>query len=141
MFKAKLSKIYKLLIKIISTSVSCLFYLFIAMVVFAQVWQIFEITSIDDIEIKKALETDLKFSLLFVFMSLLSLWANKKLLMIAWMVAYFYLSGSFASLFPQYSSYLTHNNCLDDGGVWDESTQKCRHDCLRWSEKDGCVLL
>ncbi len=31
--------------------------------------------------------------------------------------------------------------CLDDGGVWDGAEKRCRHDCLTWNERDGCVPL
>ena len=32
--------------------------------------------------------------------------------------------------------------CLDsEGGVWDLDHNICRHDCLKWTKKEGCIPL
>ena len=32
--------------------------------------------------------------------------------------------------------------CLDsEHGVWDSNQNICRHDCLKWTEKEGCIPL
>ena len=35
---------------------------------------------------------------------------------------------------PQY-------HCADDGGVWDYDQKICRHDCLKWTEREKCIPL
>ena len=31
--------------------------------------------------------------------------------------------------------------CLDNKGVWDRKNKVCRYDCLKWTDKEGCVPL
>ena len=32
-------------------------------------------------------------------------------------------------------------NCLDDGGVWDDEFQSCRFDCHTWQKESGCDMI
>lgn len=52
-------------------------------------------------------------------------------------VAVFCLRGCASDV----SEHEEFDNCLDGGGVWDGAEKRCRHDCLTWNEKDGCVAL
>lgn len=31
--------------------------------------------------------------------------------------------------------------CADTGSVWDEYEQRCRNDCLTWTEVHGCIYI
>jgi len=35
---------------------------------------------------------------------------------------------------PQY-------HCADDGGIWDDEKEICRHDCEAWNRQETCVPL
>ncbi len=37
--------------------------------------------------------------------------------------------------------FLKIDTCLDNRGVWDYDSQKCRHDCLKWHKDFGCIKL
>ena len=40
------------------------------------------------------------------------------------------------------NTFLEIDSCLDSGkGVWDYDQKRCRHDCLKWTEREKCIPL
>ena len=38
--------------------------------------------------------------------------------------------------------YLVVDTCFDiEHGVWDPEQKRCRHDCLKWTEREKCIPL
>lgn len=136
----KKSMIQKLL-KILSISVSVIFYLSLVGYVLGLFWQFLDISSFsDNPALFEIMEFKFKMSVVLFVLSLCSIFLNKKLVMLVW-ISVFIFVGHFYDGFSTYRNYLEFDNCLDMGNVWDYQEHRCRQDCLKWTAEQGCVPL
>lgn len=131
-------KIFQKVKRILSVTVSIVFWTWIVLYMLMLLWEILDLQSFFGTNLEEIMTFKLKMSVMFLAVCLMSVWSNKKVLMLVLIVAWWHLEG-FYTTFSEYNKYLEKENCIDFGYVWDYDEHRCRQDCRKWDKELGCL--
>lgn len=124
--------------KFLSIMISIVFWLVIILEIMSFLASACELRSFAGTNLEDIMLYKLKTSEIWLIVCLASIWSNKKLLMLVWIIAWWHIDG-IVMIFPEYNHYREKEDCLDlSQGVWDYDEQRCRTDCWKWDKEHGC---
>ena len=127
-------------IKFFSIGISVIFCILFFLYILSSTWLWFEISSVDDSGLRNILQFKLQLSVILGLLCLASLFDNKKIMMLIWILSIIYIEKNYM-IFPQYERYLAYTDCIDSSKVWDYNEHRCRADCWKWDKEHGCYKI